>query len=58
MFGFIDPPGRYAPKTRRRQFLAHMQRLSQHDPQLQAAIEEAHEALARPDPPGNLPPAA
>jgi hypothetical protein len=56
--GFIDPPLPYAPKTQWRQFLAHMRRLPQHDPQVQAAIEEAREALARPDPPENLPPAA
>ena len=46
MFGFIDPPGRYVPKTQWRQFLAHMRRLPQHDPQVRAAIQEAHEPLA------------
>jgi hypothetical protein len=51
MIGFIDPPGRYAPKTQWRQFLARMHRLPQHEPQVQAAIREAHEALVRPDPP-------
>ena len=58
MIGFIDPPLPYAPKTQWRQFLAHMQRLTQRDPQVQAAIEEARKALARPDPLENLPPAA
>ena len=51
MYGFIDPPLPYAPKTQWRQFLAHMRTLPQRDPQVQAAIEEAREALARPDPP-------
>jgi len=32
--------------------------LPQRDPQVQAAIRQAHEALALPDPPENLPPAA
>ena len=27
MIGFIDPPGRYVPKTQWRRFLAHMQTL-------------------------------
>ena len=58
MIGFIDPPGRYVPKTQWRRFLAHMQTLPQRDPQVQAAIRQAHEALALPDPPENLPPAA
>ena len=58
MIGFIDPPLPYAPKTQWRQFLARMQTLPRHDPQVQAAIEEAQEALARADPPENLPPAA
>ena len=58
MIGFIDPPGRYVPKTQWRRFLAHMQTLPQRDPQVQAAIRLAHEALARPDPLENLPPAA
>jgi len=58
MIGFIDPPGRYVPKTQWRRFLAHMQTLPQRDPQVQAAIRLAHEALARPDSLENLPPAA
>ena len=46
MIGFIDPPGPFAPKTQWRQFLAHMWTLPQHDPQVRAAIQEAHEPLA------------
>jgi hypothetical protein len=46
VIGLIDPPGRYAPKTQWQEFLARMQRLPQDDPQVQAALEQARQALS------------
>src|SRR5215469_1665909 len=47
MIGFINPPGRNAPKVEWRAFLERMRRLPQGDPQVEAAVREAVEALAR-----------
>lgn len=58
MIGFIDPPGPYAAKAEWRAFLERMQRLPQGDPQVETALRDAREALARPKLPEDLPPAA
>jgi hypothetical protein len=47
LFGLIDPPRPFAPATEWRQFLERMLRLPQDEPQVQEAIREAREALAR-----------
>jgi hypothetical protein len=47
MIGFIDPPGRFAATTQWQQFLAHMKTLPQDDPQVQAAIKQAQQALGK-----------
>ena len=46
MIGFIDPPGRYAPKKQWQEFLKRMQTLPQDDPQVQAVMREAQNALS------------
>jgi hypothetical protein len=47
MFGLIDPAGPFAPATEWRQFLERMLQLPQDEPQVQEAIREVREALAR-----------
>ena len=46
MIGFIDPPGRFAPKQQWLDFLAQMKALPQQDdPQVKGAIREAEHVL-------------
>jgi hypothetical protein len=47
MFGLIDPPGPFAPATEWQRFLERMLQLPQDEPQVEEAIREAREALAR-----------
>jgi hypothetical protein len=47
MFGLIDPPRLFASTTQWQEFLERMLQLPQDEPQVQEAIREAREALAR-----------
>lgn len=47
MIGFIDPPGPFSPKPQGQEFLQRMLRLPQNDPQVEAAVRDAREAIAR-----------
>lgn len=46
-FGFIDPPGPFAPIEEWRSFLEEMRKLPQESPQVSESVREAEAMIAR-----------
>jgi hypothetical protein len=55
MLGFIDPPGRYAPRKQWQEFLARMKTLPENDRKYDSR-SSWREALARLEPNGEISP--